>query len=260
MEGFMRAMTKRCVMLVLAVGCGAEKGGGSEAECFEQDGRFRSRLVLAPSLILLSEAELTCDDAFAGSGAGERVLLMPCAGDPRRRGHARWRVPPARRHLHGPGVSLNTFGYSGAMGSRHVIAPATIKLCIGVFVACTAFSGEASNICGTCSRGRETRARRTVTAVIDASLAVEYLLRTTLGIKVAPQLEGETLLAPELLDAEVFAVFRRAVLTKELDARRAEDALADLDAWDLERISHRRLLQRAWEFRANVSGYQNLRI
>jgi predicted nucleic acid-binding protein len=94
-----------------------------------------------------------------------------------------------------------------------------------------------------------------VTAVIDSCLAVEYLLRTDLGDKVAGQLEAETLVAPELIDAEVLSVLRRAVLCGELAEPRAAEALRDLPAWDLERIPHRRLLTAAWTFRANVSGY-----
>jgi predicted ATPase len=46
--------------------------------------------------------------------------------------------------------------------------------------------------------------------VVDASIAVEYLLRTALGRSVAPRIEQAELLAPELLDAEVLAVLRRA--------------------------------------------------
>lgn len=94
-----------------------------------------------------------------------------------------------------------------------------------------------------------------MTAVVDASLAVEYLLRTPLGDKVAAQLEAEVLVAPELLDVEVLAVLRRAVLNKELEASRAHEALDDLAAWDVERVAHRLLLDIAWSYRANVSGY-----
>ena len=39
--------------------------------------------------------------------------------------------------------------------------------------------------------------------VIDASAAAEYLLRTSLGLKVANIIEDGLLLAPELLDVEV---------------------------------------------------------
>jgi predicted nucleic acid-binding protein len=94
-----------------------------------------------------------------------------------------------------------------------------------------------------------------MTAVVDACLAVEYLLRTELGNKLAPRLEAETLVAPELLDAEVLAVLRRAVRRRELNLRRAEEALVDLEAWGVERIPHLKLWRTAWKYRANVSGY-----
>jgi predicted nucleic acid-binding protein len=94
-----------------------------------------------------------------------------------------------------------------------------------------------------------------VIAVVDASVAVEYLLRTELGDRLAPRLESETLIAPELLDAEVFAVLSRAVRRNELALERATQALLDLEAWGIERVPHRRLWRTAWSFRENVSGY-----
>jgi hypothetical protein len=46
--------------------------------------------------------------------------------------------------------------------------------------------------------------------VIDASAAVEYLLRTPLGRKLADLIADAFILAPELLDVEVLSVLRRA--------------------------------------------------
>lgn len=94
--------------------------------------------------------------------------------------------------------------------------------------------------------------------VLDASVAVEYLLRTPLGIRLAERIEQSTLAAPELLDAEVLAVLRREVLAGRLAARRAAEALADLRDWDLERVPHRPLLVDAWALRANVTAYDAL--
>jgi predicted nucleic acid-binding protein len=94
--------------------------------------------------------------------------------------------------------------------------------------------------------------------VVDASVAVEYLLRTRLGEAVAPRLEGEELVAPELLDAEVLAVLRRAVHTGELAEDRARMAIADLVDWGLRRLSHRFLVREAWDFRHNASAYDAL--
>ena len=72
--------------------------------------------------------------------------------------------------------------------------------------------------------------------VVDASAAAEYLLRTSLGLKVAEIIEGSLLLAPELLDVEVLSVFRRAVLRRELTEERAFRAIEDLMAWPIDRM------------------------
>ena len=53
--------------------------------------------------------------------------------------------------------------------------------------------------------------------VVDASIAVEYLLRTPLGLTVADVLDDASLVAPELIDAEVLSVLRRAVLKGHLE-------------------------------------------
>ena len=91
--------------------------------------------------------------------------------------------------------------------------------------------------------------------VIDASAAAEYLLRTSLGLKVANIIEGGLLLAPELLDVEVLSVLRRAVVRRQLDDQRALSAIEDLMSWPIDRISHTSLLWAAWQHRNNVSAY-----
>lgn len=91
--------------------------------------------------------------------------------------------------------------------------------------------------------------------VVDASAAVEYLLRTTLGLKVADAIADAFLVAPALLDVEVLAVLRRTVLHKKLAEQRATEALEDLIEWQVDRIAHSRLIQEAWRHRHNVSGY-----
>lgn len=93
------------------------------------------------------------------------------------------------------------------------------------------------------------------TYVVDASVAVEYLLRTNLGLTIAETLEGAQLMAPELLDVEILSVLRRAVLTKKLQEDRARIALKDLFAWPIERIPHISLLLEAWRYRHQISAY-----
>ena len=91
--------------------------------------------------------------------------------------------------------------------------------------------------------------------VIDASAAVEFLLRTPLGLEVADMIDGARILAPELLDVEVLSVLRRAVRCQKLDEFRARCALDDLVLWPIDRIAHTNLLQEAWQFRDNTSAY-----
>ena len=91
--------------------------------------------------------------------------------------------------------------------------------------------------------------------VVDASIAVEYLLRTAVGRQATPLLQDALLLAPELLDVEVLSVLRRTVRLGKLDEQRAFMALEDLSAWPLERIAHRELIVVAWQLRHNVSAY-----
>lgn len=91
--------------------------------------------------------------------------------------------------------------------------------------------------------------------VIDASAAVEYLLRTPLGGSVGEIVEQAQLAAPELLDAEVVSVLRRAVHHGHLSEERARAALDDLATWRVERISHRGLARAAWRHRHNLTAF-----
>ena len=88
--------------------------------------------------------------------------------------------------------------------------------------------------------------------IVDASVAVEYLLRTALGERVETLLMSDALAAPELLDVEVMTVLRKEVLSGRLAPRRAAEAVDDLCDWDIERIAHRALLVEAWSLHGHV--------
>ena len=90
--------------------------------------------------------------------------------------------------------------------------------------------------------------------VVDASIAVEYLLRTPVGLSVGELLAGDSLLAPQIMDVEVMSVLRRAVLRGDLQEPRARLALQRLASWPLRRISHRDLIPLAWEHYRNVTA------
>jgi len=91
--------------------------------------------------------------------------------------------------------------------------------------------------------------------VVDASAAIEFLLRTSIGLRIEGMVADADLFAPELLDAEVTAVLRRHLLRGELAEKRAAEALDDLVSWDVDRISLRELVHDAWSLRKNVSAY-----
>ena len=94
--------------------------------------------------------------------------------------------------------------------------------------------------------------------VVDASVAIEFLLQSEIGRHAAGLMQAAALTAPELLDAEVLAVLRREVLGGRLAVKRAAEALEDLRDWDLERIRHSRLLDEAWTLRHNATAYDAL--
>lgn len=91
--------------------------------------------------------------------------------------------------------------------------------------------------------------------VIDASVAVEYLLRTPVGQSVADIVESAPLVAPELIDAEVLSALRRAVLQGRLHGARAEVIVEDLRHWPVDRISHQFLAPLAWRFHRSITTY-----
>lgn len=92
--------------------------------------------------------------------------------------------------------------------------------------------------------------------VLDASAAVEWLLRSPRGRRVDALVEADPLLvAPALLDVEVLSVLRRALLGRALTERRAAEALDMLAQAPVRRYPHAPLLRRALDLRENVSAY-----
>lgn len=63
------------------------------------------------------------------------------------------------------------------------------------------------------------------------------------------------LAAPDLVDVETVAVFRRRWLAGDLTERRFASAVEDLEDLELERFPALPLMRRAYELRANVTAY-----
>jgi predicted nucleic acid-binding protein len=92
--------------------------------------------------------------------------------------------------------------------------------------------------------------------IVDASVIAPALADDDAdGARARSRLQGERLMAPEVLDLEVVSVIRKAFFDGALNRRRAELALADLVDLSLERVSHRPMLARIWELRQNLTPY-----
>ena len=93
--------------------------------------------------------------------------------------------------------------------------------------------------------------------VLDASGAVELLLNTAAGKRVANRIDdpAASIHAPHLVDVEIAHVLRRYSLHGLLSAARGELALRQWRALDVERYSHEPFLDRVWQLRDNVSAY-----
>ena len=93
--------------------------------------------------------------------------------------------------------------------------------------------------------------------VLDASGAVELVLNTAAGKRVATRMDdpAQTVHAPHLIDVEVAHVLRRYASLGALSGLRCEQALSHWRELDVERHSHDLFLDRIWQLRHNVSAY-----
>ena len=93
--------------------------------------------------------------------------------------------------------------------------------------------------------------------VVDASAAVEFLLRTRLGKAIERRLfdPHEALHAPHLIDLEIAHVLRRHCAARKLTEQRAREALEDFLGMPVRRHPHEPFLPRIWELRHNFTAY-----
>jgi len=92
--------------------------------------------------------------------------------------------------------------------------------------------------------------------VVDASCLAEVLVNGVLAEPVRRRLAADPeQSAPHVVDVETFGVIRRLHQTGSIDDTTATLAVEDLAMWPGERFGHRALLDRAWELRANVRGW-----
>ncbi len=92
--------------------------------------------------------------------------------------------------------------------------------------------------------------------VVDASCLFEVVADTPRAATIAHRMgqDGEQA-APHVVDVEVLGVIRAQYLRGRLDGTAAGQAVADLRDWPGERFSHRWLIDRAWQLRDSVRGW-----
>jgi predicted nucleic acid-binding protein len=93
--------------------------------------------------------------------------------------------------------------------------------------------------------------------VLDASAAIDWLLRTKAGQRIEERIyaRNESLHAPYLLDLEVTQVLRRMVYRREIPDWRADEAITDLLRLRVVLYPHRPLVRRIWQMRQNLTAY-----
>lgn len=92
--------------------------------------------------------------------------------------------------------------------------------------------------------------------VVDASCLFEVVTDTPRASEVAARLVADDdHAAPHVIDVEVLGVIRAKRLQGKLDETAANQAVADLRDWPGERFSHRWLLDRTWQLRHSVRGW-----
>ena len=93
--------------------------------------------------------------------------------------------------------------------------------------------------------------------VLDASAAIDWLLRTAVGQQIENRIYSrhESLHAPHLLDLEVAQVLRRLVREAAVSAPRADQAIRDLFDLRVTRYPHFVFLPRIWRLQDNFSAY-----
>jgi predicted nucleic acid-binding protein len=88
--------------------------------------------------------------------------------------------------------------------------------------------------------------------VLDASAAVDLLLRTSHDKQLRQAIDGQEIIAPELIDAEVLSALARHERAGTVDRARADRAVESFRDLPFTRVSHALLTDAAWHYRHRV--------
>ncbi|MGB3353939.1 MAG: type II toxin-antitoxin system VapC family toxin [Mycobacterium sp.] len=92
--------------------------------------------------------------------------------------------------------------------------------------------------------------------IVDASCLFEVVADTPRAAEIAARLlADDDQAAPHVIDVEVMGVIRAQYLQGRLDRTAADQAVADLRDWPGDRVGHQWLLDRTWQLRDSVRGW-----
>jgi predicted nucleic acid-binding protein len=92
--------------------------------------------------------------------------------------------------------------------------------------------------------------------VVDAGCLFEVLAATAQAEPIRRRLgEDQDWAAPHAIDVEVYSTIRLLHRSGRLDLSAAAQAVSELAEWPGERFTHAVFLERAWELRDNVRGW-----
>jgi predicted nucleic acid-binding protein len=91
--------------------------------------------------------------------------------------------------------------------------------------------------------------------VLDASVAVEVILRQPGAAAAAERLRGEDLHVPEVFDLEVLSALRSNLLAGKLSEHQAGRGAEDLDELRVTHYPHAGVRRRVWELRGQLTTY-----
>ena len=95
--------------------------------------------------------------------------------------------------------------------------------------------------------------------IVDASCLFEVVADTPRAVEIAERLASDDdQAAPHIIDAEVMGVIRAQHMRGLLDGTAAAQAITDLRDWPAQRFGHQWLLERAWQLRDSVRGWDAL--
>jgi predicted nucleic acid-binding protein len=91
--------------------------------------------------------------------------------------------------------------------------------------------------------------------VLDASVALELVLKTARSILWADRVFDNELHTPHLIDVETLHVLRRMALARTITEREAEEAIQELQDMPIFRHPHWPVLQQIWSLRSSLTAY-----